>query len=224
MDRSRSVRTHNYVLMKRALKTFIDKFNVTPDTTHVSMIFYAKEAKLLFNLTDEQFQSNRAIKNKINSLSDRLYGGTRTDLALMKAHDHMFQRVHDRLRRPNVLLVFTNGNAAAESAPYSETVPPLEVFIFFFSFLFFSLVLSLFPSFFFLFIFFFYFLFFLSLFLSFFFVLSLFLSFSVFFLLLLLLLIFKLQSTWESLRIFDLVAHSISVCLHIVYSLLIHLD
>ena len=130
MDRSKSVRTHNYITMKRALTTFIDKFNVTPETTHVSMIFYAKEANLLFNLTDEQFQSNKAIKNKINSLSDRLYGGTRTDLALMKAHDHMFQRVHDRPRRPNVLLVFTDGNTAAESAPYSETVPPLEVFIF----------------------------------------------------------------------------------------------
>ncbi|KAK2570892.1 Mucin-like protein [Acropora cervicornis] len=126
VDRSRSVRTHNYITMKRALATFIDKFNVTPETTHVSMIFYAKEATLLFNLTDVQFQSNKAIKKKINSLSDRLYGGTRTDLALMKAHDHMFQRVHDRPKRPNVLLVFTDGNTAAESAPYSETVPPLE--------------------------------------------------------------------------------------------------
>ena len=130
VDRSRSVRTHNYITMKRALATFIDKFNVTPETTHVSMIFYAKEATLLFNLTDVQFQSNKAIKKKINSLSDRLYGVTRTDLALMKAHDHMFQRVHDRPKRPNVLLVFTDGNTAAESAPYSETVPPLEVFIF----------------------------------------------------------------------------------------------
>lgn len=130
MDRSKSVRTHNYIKMKRALATFIDKFNVTPETTHVSMIFYAIEATLLFNLTDVQFQSNKAIKNKINSLSNRLYGRTRTDLALMKAHDHMFQRVHDRLRRPNVLLVFTDGNTAPESAPYSETVPPLEVFIF----------------------------------------------------------------------------------------------
>ncbi|XP_074626092.1 coadhesin-like [Acropora palmata] len=126
VDRSRSVRTHNYITMKRALATFIDKFNVTPETTHVSMIFYAKEATLLFNLTDVQFQSNKAIKKKINSLSDRLYGVTRTDLALMKAHDHMFQRVHDRPKRPNVLLVFTDGNTAAESAPYSETVPPLE--------------------------------------------------------------------------------------------------
>ena len=116
--------------MKTALATFIDKFNVTPETTHVSMIFFATEATLLFNLTDVQFQSNKAIKNKISSLSNRLYGRTRTDLALMKAHDHMFQRVHDRPRRPNVLLVFTDGNTHRTSAPYSETVPPLEVFIF----------------------------------------------------------------------------------------------
>ena len=130
MDRSKSVGRNNYITLKKTLTTFIDKFNVTPETTHVSMIFYATEATLLFNLADVQFQSNKAIKNKISSLSNRLYGRTRTDLALMKAHDHMFQRVHDRPRRPNVLLVFTDGNTARESAPYSETVPPLEVFIF----------------------------------------------------------------------------------------------
>lgn len=126
VDRSKSVRTHNYITLKNTLRTFIDKFNVTPETTHVSMIFYAIEATLLFNLSDVRFQSNKAIKNKISSLSNRLYGRTRTDLALMKAHDHMFQPEHDRPRRPNVLLVFTDGNTHRTSAPYSETVPPLE--------------------------------------------------------------------------------------------------
>lgn len=126
VDRSKSVGKNNYIKLKSALKTFVDNFNVTPETTRMSMIFYADVPKLLFNFTDSMYHSNEAIKAKIDSISDILIFGTRTDLALMKAHDDMFHRVNDRLQRPNVLVVFTDGNTAKKSAPYSETVPPLE--------------------------------------------------------------------------------------------------
>ena len=127
VDRSRSVGKENYIKLKDALKTFLDNFNISEETTHTSLIFFAGEATHLFNLSDSQYHSNAAAKARIDSLSDKLYYGTRTDLALMKAHDHLFENGHDRRKRPNVLVVFTDGQTAAESAPYSETVPPLEV-------------------------------------------------------------------------------------------------
>lgn len=127
VDRSKSVGRDNFITVKNALKTFVDNLNITKESTHVSFIFFSGFAYHLFNLTDPQYYSNEAVKGKIDSLPDRLYSGTRTDLALMKAHDHMFDKGQDRQKRPNVLVVFTDGETADVSAPYSETVPPLEV-------------------------------------------------------------------------------------------------
>lgn len=127
VDRSKSVGKANFITVKNALKSFVDNFNITPETTHVSFIFFAGEALHLFNLTDPKYQSNGAVKKAIDAVPDKLYWGTRTDLALMKAHDHLFERGQDRRKRPNVLVVLTDGKSSPNSAPYSETVPPLEV-------------------------------------------------------------------------------------------------
>ena len=127
VDRSKSVRKDNFITVKEALKSFMGNFNIDPDRTHVSPIFFAGTPYHMFNLSDPQYHSNQAVINSIDNLSDKLFSGTRTDLALMKAHDELFTYGQDRPRRPNVLVVFTDGSTAPESAPYSETVPPLEV-------------------------------------------------------------------------------------------------
>ena len=127
LDRSKSVRKHNYILLKNNLKMFLDNFNISENGTHVSIILYADKASLLFNLSDAKFFSNQAVKDRIDHIKDRLFSGTRTDLALMKAHDEMFKRIHVRPKRSQVLVIFTDGNTADHSAPYTETVPPLEV-------------------------------------------------------------------------------------------------
>ena len=127
MDRSKSVRQHNFITLKINLQKFLDNFDISENGTHVSMIFFADKASLLFNLSDARYFSVEAVKQRINSVKNKLYSGTRTDLALMKAHDEMFQRSHIRRKHSQVLMIFTDGNTADESAPYSETVPPLEV-------------------------------------------------------------------------------------------------
>ena len=127
MDRSKSVGSANFIKVKEALKIFVDNFNITPEATHTSLIFYADKAKHFYNLSDSAYHSNEAVKRKIDVIPNKLIFGTRTDLALMKAHDELFSNVHDRRRNPDVLVVFTDGRTAPSSAPYSETVPPLEV-------------------------------------------------------------------------------------------------
>lgn len=126
VDRSKSVRKPNFITVKNNLKTFLDNFNISENGTHVSMIFFANTASLLFNLSDARYFSNQAVKQRIDSVKDKLFSGTRTDLALMKAHDEMFQSLNVRRKRSQVLMIFTDGNTADESAPYSETVPPIE--------------------------------------------------------------------------------------------------
>ena len=127
VDRSKSVGKANYITVKGAVKTFVDNFDIQPEGTHMSLIFFAGSPYHMFNLSDPEYHSNQAVKDAIDKLSDNLYSGTRTDLALMKAHDELFHPGQDRRKRPNVLLILTDGSTASVSAPYSETVPPLEV-------------------------------------------------------------------------------------------------
>lgn len=127
MDRSKSVRKDNFIMVKKDLKIFLDNFDISEDGTHVALIFFAGKADLLFNLSDARYHSNQTVKDRIDQIKDKVFSGTRTDLALMKAHDKLFQRENVRPKRPDVLVVFTDGKTADSSAPYSETVPPLEV-------------------------------------------------------------------------------------------------
>lgn len=127
VDRSQSVGKSNFTYLKKAVKSFLDNFNITSKATHTSLIFFADEAVQLFNLQDSAYHSNEAVKKRIDSVSESLFLGNRADLALMKAHDELFHPRQDRKHRPNVLVVLIYRNTAEKSAPYRETVPPLEV-------------------------------------------------------------------------------------------------
>lgn len=129
VDRSQSVGKSNFTFLKKAVNSFLDNFNITSKATHASLIFFADKAVQLFSLRDSAYHSNQAVKNRIDSVSGSLFPGNRADLALMKAHDELFHPGQDRKNRPNVLVVIIYRNTAAESAPYSETVPPLEVVV-----------------------------------------------------------------------------------------------
>ena len=60
-----------------------------------------------------------------------IQGGTRTDRALELAAEDFFgwQETGDRPDVPNVLLVLTDGDTNKGSKPFSQVLPPLEVFI-----------------------------------------------------------------------------------------------
>ena len=60
-----------------------------------------------------------------------IQGGTRTDRALEQAAEDFFgwQETGDRPDVPNVLFVLTDGDTNKGSKPFSQVLPPLEVFI-----------------------------------------------------------------------------------------------
>lgn len=73
-------------------------------------------------------QSISAIRSKAYSLP-HIRGGARTDRALELAAEEFFgwEDSGDRPDKPNVLLVFTDGDTNDGSKPFSHVTPPLDV-------------------------------------------------------------------------------------------------
>ena len=78
----------------------------------------------------EDPQNINELVQKIGNLP-HIQGGTRTDRALELAGENFFgwQETGDRPDVPNVLLVLTDGDTNEGSKPFSQVLPPLEVFI-----------------------------------------------------------------------------------------------
>ena len=78
----------------------------------------------------EDPQNINELMQKIGNLP-HIQGGTRTDRALELAGENFFgwQETGDRPDVPNVLLVLTDGDTNEGSKPFSQVLPPLEVFI-----------------------------------------------------------------------------------------------
>lgn len=66
--------------------------------------------------------------SKANALP-HIGGGTRTDRALELAAEEFFgwEDCGDRPEKPNVLIVFTDGNTNPGSKPFRQVIPPLDV-------------------------------------------------------------------------------------------------
>ena len=128
-DISKSVKMANLPKLKDALKTVVDKFEISPEGTHMGLIVFAENADMLFSFADTKYQNAAAAKEKISGI-DKLYFQTRTDKALIKANSELFTGPGgDRPDKPNVLLVFTDGKPTEKPGykGFDVTVPPLEV-------------------------------------------------------------------------------------------------
>ena len=126
-DVSQSVGNENLPKLKAALESLVEKFEPSLEGTNVGLITFAKSAELHFAFKDKGYQSTEAIKAKIEDI-DRLYLQTRTDKALIMAHEELFSEAGgDRPEKPNVLLVFTDGRPTKKAGykEFDETVPPL---------------------------------------------------------------------------------------------------
>ena len=128
-DISKSIGKPNLPKLKEALAIIVDKFEISPEGTHMGLITFDNNANLLFNFADAKYHDKEAAKQNISEIN-KLFYQTRTDKALILANDELFTTVGgDRPDKPNVLLVFTDGKPTPKSGykDFSVTVPPLEV-------------------------------------------------------------------------------------------------
>ena len=127
VDVSNTVGVKNLPPLRKSLDRLVDMFNISSKGTHMGMILFGWRAELQFNFSNTKFHDPAIVKKEISNLT-KVIGGSRADRALIMANNELFTAAGgDRPDKPNVLLVFTDGNPRGLYKPFSETVPPLEV-------------------------------------------------------------------------------------------------
>ena len=96
VDTTKSIKDVNIPKLEAALKHLVEKFDITPDGTHVSLETFSKEATLhnKFN----EYHSKDALLELISKSINKLAQPTRLDKALRLARDEMFKKASDRDR------------------------------------------------------------------------------------------------------------------------------
>ena len=113
---------------KGFVRQLVQSLNISRDATHLGLILFAGEAKVLFKFGDEEFHSNEASINRINRISRKRFMPTRTDRALEAANSLLFvPEAGDRPANPNVLILLTDGKTHPTSKPFPQIVPLLKV-------------------------------------------------------------------------------------------------
>lgn len=127
LDRTKSITGADYMEAKGFVKQLVQSLNISRDATHLGLILFAGEAKVLFTFGDEEFHSNEACVNRINRISRRRFMPTRTDRALEAANFLLFvPEAGDRPANPNVLIILTDGKTHPTSKPFPQIVPLLK--------------------------------------------------------------------------------------------------
>ena len=130
LDISTSIKVPNLIKMKQFLARFVDRFDVSESGSHFGIIRFNQKAIVDFDFN--KYSSNKAVKEAIHNIPDKLGWQTRTDKALRKAVSGLFTEENgDRPDRKNILFVFTDGKPTGKGRPdyesVSDVVPRLEV-------------------------------------------------------------------------------------------------
>ena len=130
IDASESVKLPNYKFCLQFVANLTSHFKVSEKGSHFGSIVYSSDAKLQFGFKDSQYHDAEILKQKIMSFP-YLREGTRTDKALELADTSLFSvQGGDRLDKPDVLIVITDGLTDPEnSKPYPTVLAPLKASI-----------------------------------------------------------------------------------------------
>ena len=110
VDRTKSLGSENIQVLKEALVDLVQKFDISEDTTHVSLETFFKRATVHNKFNDPTYWSVSAVIDLINNSFNKLRSPTRVDLALETADEIMYTAANgDRSGEVNVLVVFTDG-------------------------------------------------------------------------------------------------------------------
>ena len=110
VDRTKSLGSENIQVLKEALVDLVQKFDISEDTTHVSLETFFKRAEVHNRFNDPTYWSVSAVIDLINNSFDKLRSPTRVDLALEAADEIMYTAANgDRSGEVNVLVVLTDG-------------------------------------------------------------------------------------------------------------------
>ncbi|KAJ7385870.1 hypothetical protein OS493_013906 [Desmophyllum pertusum] len=125
IDSSNRIKPADYDKARRDVIELAERLQISPAGTHMAILLHSWEAHTWHRFSDNQ--SISAIRSKAYSLP-HIRGGARTDRALELAAEEFFgwEDSGDRPDKPNVLLVFTDGDTNDGSKPFSHVTPPLD--------------------------------------------------------------------------------------------------
>ena len=132
VDTTKSLGYNNVPVLKEALKSLVQKFDIAEDKTHVSLETFNKKAIVHNKFNDPNYWSVNALIDLINISIDKLKSPTRLDFALEEANGTMFTEDNgDRSGERNVLVVFTDGRTheSTDSGKLESSIGALKVTI-----------------------------------------------------------------------------------------------
>ena len=110
LDKSRSVKKRNLIIIIKFLGNLIKEFHPAPDADHFGFITFHNKATLEFDFANSKYHKKKALLSRIANEPVKLELETRTDLALKMARDKLFNTSRgDRSDKPNVMIVLTDG-------------------------------------------------------------------------------------------------------------------
>ena len=106
IDQTKSVGKETFLKMKAFVESLVDKYDVSEDHTHVSIMTYAGDPTIHNTLADRKYHSKASLKKLIENIPNKLGSPTRTDKALEAARDKVFTAENgDRPDAPNVMII-----------------------------------------------------------------------------------------------------------------------
>ena len=128
VDRTRSIKSENVPKLKAALEHLVQRFDISPDETHVSFATFARRAKLHNKFKDTLYQHAVAVQHLINSTVMRLRRPTRLDKALKLAKERMFTLGNGLRDGVKAMVLYTDGRShPKKTVPFYLDVVALKV-------------------------------------------------------------------------------------------------
>ena len=129
IDQTESVGKANFIKMKAFVESLVDKYDVSEDHTHISIMTYAGDPTIHNTLADSKYHSKDSLKKLIVNISNELSSPTRTDKALEAVRDVVFTTANgDRPDALNVMIILTDGATRRRtSTPYEDITTGLDV-------------------------------------------------------------------------------------------------
>uniref|UniRef100_A0A8C5QLM9 Matrilin 4 n=1 Tax=Leptobrachium leishanense TaxID=445787 RepID=A0A8C5QLM9_9ANUR len=121
IDGSKSVRPHNFELIKQFIIKIVDRLDISAHGTHVGLVQYSSRVRTEFPLS--QFKTANDIKNAVKNIQ-YMERGTMTGLALKHMVEHSFSEEegvrHLSKNIPRIGLVFTDGQSQDDISEWAK--------------------------------------------------------------------------------------------------------
>ncbi len=111
VDTTKSIKEENIPKVKEALRKLVNKFSISTNGTHVSLLTFHKKSKIHNKFNDDRFHNNKAMEGLINSSFVTLLQPTRLDIALKTANSMLDDKSGKRSSTRCVMVLFTDGRS-----------------------------------------------------------------------------------------------------------------